>query len=75
MDIKTQLAEIFAELDKPKGEIKTARVGAKLAALVADLSEDITELPDDVLAPLNNDMRKMALMGFALLAGEFIGIA
>lgn len=72
MTIKKQLKAIMDELEKPQAEINKARFAAQLATLAADLEDDSTEVPANVLEPLNNEMRKMAVMGFASLVMQTI---
>lgn len=64
--MKETLGKIQAEMDKASKDVNKARFAAPLSTVMADLQDD-PEISDDVLLSLNQDSRRMALMGFCLL--------
>lgn len=65
MDIKKTLEEIAKEIDKPTREVKAQKVLAKIAMLGAELADEDADvqIPENLLENLNNEMRKLAVLG------------
>lgn len=66
--MKETIEKLLTELDKPNEDIKKQRVLGLLNTLMADV-EDAEDIPDDVMLALNQDARKLALMGLCVSVG------
>ncbi|MEQ1862232.1 MAG: hypothetical protein ABMA13_20130 [Chthoniobacteraceae bacterium] len=68
MDIKAELAEIEKLMDCEVRAMTDQRklvLMGKLMPLIAVAADETIEVPADVLEPLGNDGRKLAVAGFA----------
>jgi len=68
MDLKEKLKNLVIEMEKPI--FNKIRVASLTTDLAADLEEEETQVPGDVLDVLDNQVRKTALMGFLALIAQ-----